>query len=652
MSFLKQSLPSDKCSLMEKLGKGDVMQRIWLLVSALLGLHACLLGWSAWRHSPTHLEIFHLAAGVSHVSLGRFDLYRVNPPLVRAVAALPVMAAGVNESWVSYDTGPRAEVAVGIDMMKANDSRTIWLTTLARWACIPFSLLGGWICFLWARQLYGDIAGVVSCALWCFCPYVLGHGSTIIPDAHAAALGVTAAYTFWLWLRHPTLAQSLLVGVLLGFAELAKFTLLIFYPVWPILWAVWRFTRQEDRRWPVVLREGGSLLLLMAVSLMVVNLGYNFEGSFRPLGDYRFRTRMLTGRSSHKEIPDDGANRFSSTWLSSWPVPLPMNYVQGIDDQSLDLERGIWSYLRGTWRIGGWWYFHLYALSVKLPLGVWALFFMAAAASLLGFHASGRDEFFLLGTMSAFLLALCSQTGIGVHSRYSIPLLPFVFIWISKVVLWCKAKGRLMKGVVFLMLAWAIGDSIYQYPHSLSYFNELAGGPEGGYEHLSDSDSSWGQDLLYLREWLDNHPEASPIHLAHCGPFDPRLAGIDFVLAPVGPRNTAHPGNPPPSQLGPIPGWFAIDVCFLLGGDPLSASDGKGSWYEPSGQPGYDLSYFRRFKRVARAGYSIYIYHITPEEANTVRAELGLPPLSMGSLSGKSCSAVRPTRLTNCPDNP
>jgi len=31
---------------------------------------------------------------------------------------------------------------------------------------------------------------------------------------------------------------------------------------------------------------------------------------------------------------------------------------------------------------------------------------------------------------------------------------------------------------------------------------------------------------------------------------------------------------------------------------------------------------------VARAGYSIFIYHITPEAANRVRHEMGLPPLN------------------------
>ena len=50
-----------------------------------------LLGYSAWIHSPTWDEVGHLAAGISHWKFGRFDLFSVNPPLVRTIAAAPVV---------------------------------------------------------------------------------------------------------------------------------------------------------------------------------------------------------------------------------------------------------------------------------------------------------------------------------------------------------------------------------------------------------------------------------------------------------------------------------------------------------------------------------------------------------------------------------
>ncbi|MDR1491387.1 MAG: hypothetical protein LBT05_01505, partial [Planctomycetaceae bacterium] len=37
--------------------------------------------------------------------------------------------------------------------------------------------------------------------------------------------------------------------------------------------------------------------------------------------------------------------------------------------------------------------------------------------------------------------------------------------------------------------------------------------------------------------------------------------------------------------------------------------------------------WFKQFKPIDRIGYSIYIYHITLEDANRVRREMGLPEI-------------------------
>lgn len=78
---------------------------LWIC-GVLLALHVVLLGYSAAAHSPTIDEVAHMAAGVSHWELGRFDLYRVNPPLVRLLATLPVAVVGYVADWTGYSTGP------------------------------------------------------------------------------------------------------------------------------------------------------------------------------------------------------------------------------------------------------------------------------------------------------------------------------------------------------------------------------------------------------------------------------------------------------------------------------------------------------------------------------------------------------------------
>ena len=165
------------------------------LIGAMLLSHTALLAWSAYRHSPVVAEVGHLPAGISHWQFGRFDLYRVNPPLVRMVAALPMMLANPDTDWSNYSLDPltRSETTVGIDFVNANGYRTFWLYTIGRWACIPFSLMGAAVCFVWARDLYGLRSGLAAMALWCFCPNILGNGSLIMPDVPAARLGPSRA---------------------------------------------------------------------------------------------------------------------------------------------------------------------------------------------------------------------------------------------------------------------------------------------------------------------------------------------------------------------------------------------------------------------------------------------------------------------------
>lgn len=166
----------------------------------------------------------------------------------------------------------------------------------------------------------------------------------------------------------------------------------------------------------------------------------------------------------------------------------------------------------------------------------------------------------------------------------------------------------------------------------LSYFNELVGGPVHGHEHLLDSNIAWGQDLIFLKDWLNDHPEASPLHLASFGWVDPRLAGIHSTLPTVGPEGLLADARDD-ALLGPQPGWYAIDVNHLHSvGDAVV--DEQGDLRRPTTEY-RNYHYFKRFKPVATAGYSIHIYHITLDEVNGVRRELGMKELSISDSKEK-----------------
>jgi len=174
---------------------------------------------------------------------------------------------------------------------------------------------------------------------------------------------------------------------------------------------------------------------------------------------------------------------------------------------------------------------------------------------------------------------------------------------------------------VLLLAMWSMTSTLLIHPHYLSYFNEAAGGAENGHYHLIDSNIDWGQDLLFLKAWLDQYSEARPLGLAYYNVVDPRIVGICFTLPPPGQITGAQ--NLDASEPGPRPGYYALDVNFIRGSSFIAA-DGKGRFRHI---PMHQYEYFQHFQPIAKAGYSIYIYHITLDEANRVRRALGLPLL-------------------------
>lgn len=658
-------------------------------IALLLATHAALLAWAATRHSPSIDEVGHIAAGLSHWRFGRFDLYSVNPPLVRMAACAPVALLHPQAEWSGYSLlpGARGEFECGEQFIAANGRNSFWMFTLARWACVPFSLLGGYICYQWARELYGTAGGLLALSLWCFSPNILAHGQMITPDVGAASMGIAACYLFWRWLRNPVWRRALVAGIVLGFAELTKTTFLAYYPVWLaayVVWSVAGMRRQQafaakqpagfdasqeseaansaSKRGPYLGRcdawQAAQFAVMSLLSVYVLNIGYAFEGSFHPLGKYHFISEALGGPRDAKEPNSFHRNRFASTAISGLRVPLPANYLLGIDSQKFDFEVGYDSYLRGEWRRGGWWYYYLYGLAVKVPLGVWGLLLMAtfvgrAAPTVCDSPSDGttfngatwRDEFVLLFPAAAILILVSSQTGFNHHLRYVLPIFPAAFIWTGRLGrLWgdCGVSPRRLLGLpiaapratalVAFALAWSVGSSLWYYPHNLSYFNELVGGPLGGRWHLIDSNLDWGQDLLYLKRWLDRHPEAKPLSLAYFGKFDPRTAGVEFSIPPLGMAEDEIPLD----SSGPRPGWYAVSV-MMLHGAKYYIPDGKGALFYAN-RPYF--TYFQHFTPVARAGYSIYIYHIDRQAADRLRKLLKLPSLedevesNMGSGSG------------------
>lgn len=637
-------------------------------VAILLVVQGCLLAWQAYRYSPTADEPAHLAAGMNHWKSGKFDLYRVNPPLVRMVAVLPVFAvAPTNLNYEAPAASPysRREFTVGRTFLKDNGSDSFWYFTLARWACIPFVWIGGFICYRWACDLYGPLSGLIALVLWCFCPNILGNGALITPDAAAASLGVLAGYYFWRWLRSPHWMQAFIAGMTLGLALLAKLTWVILFVLWPVLWVLWMKPQRQrsfaasgfvaesqdsemQSKMSVSSPSVWQLTVILAIAVYLLNLGYGFEKTWQRLDNYQFISRTLGGTNAHT-APD---NRFAGHWLGTLPVPVPANYLLGMDVQRYDFERNFLSYLRGEHKQGGWWYYYLYAMGVKMPVGVLLLIAMrilfivfgigkrvvtayteirstgainqvtsarlTGSSSIVKTYPMLIDEIVLILPAIVVQILVSSQTGINHGLRYALPAFPFIYIWISKVpatklstqleheltfsACWVFLTNGLILSrmrslilsrrfcVIFLTLISVI-SSLAVFPHSLSYFNEFVG-PENGPEHLLDENIDWGQDLLELKHWCDLHPESRPLYMLYYGFVKRNVAGIQFK--PISPTG----GSSNSKKIFSLkPGWYAVSINDLYR---------SGIYYGGRNE----IAWLNQRPYTARAGYSIRIFHV------------------------------------------
>jgi hypothetical protein len=581
-----------------------------VLAAAAAAAHLRLLLDCARQNFVTLDEAAHIASGLEQWGAGDFGAYRVNPPLARMIATWPVLflqprlpaRLGSAPAWY------RSEFAMGDHFATANAGSYREIVFLARLAGIGWSLLGCWLIHRWVRTTYGNSAGLFALCLWCFSPDVLAHASLVTPDIPATVAGLGATYAFWSYLDRPNTARATVAGIVLGIAELTKFTLLLLYAIWPLLYLVHRRGLPAKAR-PTGMATLCHALVIGALSGLVINAGYGFQGTLQPLGQIPFISRALSGQVTAGEP----GNRFAGTILARLPVPLPADYVRGIDVQRVDFESGHrLSYLGGEWRFPGWWYWYLYALAVKLPLGFIALVLASVAASFWGSrHPTGGpvDTASLLAAF-AVLCFVSSQSGYTNHVRYVLPMLPFLIIVTAKLACPDIARGRKMRTVAWCLAALAAASSLRVHPHELSHFNELAGGPANGSEHLIDSNIDWGQDLLFLKTWLDEHPAARPLYLAYFNIVDPQIAGVQFELPPFTERRHCMP--PAPDDGGPPlpPGYYAISVNYLRDHRLVAAHNGHGRRVPV---PPNAFAYLRRLEPIGRAGYSILIFHIPPD---------------------------------------
>ena len=557
-----------------------------LFIGAMI-VHVVLLLFSAASHFPNVDESAHYISGVGHLHLGRFDLYRVNPPLVRMVSALPSFLTSPAIDWSKSYQFDRPEFSVQESFFRLNGRNVLSHLFWARVACIPFSLIGAWFCYLWGTRLFGEY-GIVPPLIWFFNPAILGWGSTILPDLASASMAIASAYLFCIWLDRPDWGRCLKFGFASGLAMLTKSTLLVLFPIWFLVLCIVLIGKNRTLFCLRIGQFSCSLLL----SLLVVNSGYFFEDSARSLRSFTFVSESLGGADVGKR------NIFRDSFFGFLPSPLPGNYLLGVDYQKRDFEVGKESYFLGTWKYGGWPSYYLVATAIKSPIG----FLLLTALGILVW-VYNKQPLFSIDFWILTLTPLCvfglvsSQTGFNHHSRYILPAMPFLFVLCAGV--GCSPFPRIRKIGTVLLMIWVGIAPLQCRGHYISYFNEAVGGPKNGGHYLLGSNVDFGQDLTYVLTWLDKNPEKRPVWVAIENDYALFWLNEDVYRARMIPNRDAV------ALLANIPkGWYIASENYLHGNPTMSSKDRS----SPGNRSDPSCEYLLNFPQVDSIGYSAKIF--------------------------------------------
>jgi hypothetical protein len=555
------------------------------LVAAAVALQAGLSIHAMRGHSATFDEGAHLPAGYTHLALGDHRLNPEQPPLVKLLAAAPLLAArpvtkSDARSWVAarqWEFGRSF-------LYRWNDAdRLLFLGRLPVVALASCLLVA---VFAVARRRFGGGAAAAAVFLAALAPDVLAHGALVTTDLGFALFFFLAVLAFARALDEPTPLRLATAGLATGAAFATKFSAPILVPVFLLLGL---FARRPRRLAAALVATGG-------LALLVVWASYGFRPALSPDPAVRAALRAPL------EVPVSGA--FLQGVVAAGNAGLvPEDYARGLLFVMTHSEARR-TFLLGDLSDRGFPHYFLVTFLLKTPVPLLLLVVLALGR----LPRLDRRDALVLWLPVLVYAAFTSTRGLQIGHRHLLPIYPFLFVVAGEAAAWVWSWRRPAGLVLVSTLAlWYAGGTLRNHPHHLAYFNEIGGGPANGWRWLVDSNLDWGQDLKRLASWMRANG-VPRLKLSYFGSALPSYYGIDAEALP---GYTAPHATHVTREIRPG------DVVAV------SATNLQGVYVDPEDRA--LLARFRGLHPIGRAGWSILVYR-----ADFVWPEAARPPASEG----------------------
>jgi 4-amino-4-deoxy-L-arabinose transferase-like glycosyltransferase len=373
------------------------------------------------------------------------------------------------------------------------------------------------------RRMFSVGAANVALALFAFTPSLIAHFSVATTDGIGALFIFLVAVQLIRWRHKPNATQTVLMGLALGGLLLSKFYAPPLVLLALVLMLIVGHEEQSllARRW-----NWTPALCALGIALLVLWGGYFFHISHLEAGDGHIRA----------SFPNRPVRDWPTATRLHFTTVVPAGeFIEGLREVARNNHRGRPAWFLGKiYPHGGIWAYYPVAILLKWPTVLLLLLALSIAAWTHKTLRPSRDLLLLLlFPVVFFAFALSSKFDIG--ERHILPLYPFALVIAGGV--WERARSsKLAKCLLITALCLNAVDCLRYAPDYLSYFNVFVK-PETSWRLLTDSNLDWGQGLIALRHYQQQHPNQT-VHLAYFGSIDPELYGVRAIpLAPSIPIN-------------------------------------------------------------------------------------------------------------------
>lgn len=493
----------------------QVLRPPWIAAAAatLLLVLAAELFFSIRHQSQTFDESAHLYAGYSYWKHRDFAINPEHPPLAKLVAALPLLPThlDVQPAPPIYFRG--ASAVGGIRFLYSHDADALLFRSRAATSVFTFLLAA--VLFIAGLEMFGPGAALLALLLLVFEPNILAHGALITTDMGLAALLFASVYTFYRYVRRPSLLRLLLCGLTVGLTLAVKHSGLLILPLLAVLAAAElalppnpapaaipaQPPRETRARHALRLADALLLIAVMAYTILWAFYGFRYDAS--PYGKQNTPSTAAFLDDLHRP-----AEARTIAFAERHHL-LPEAYLYGLTDIAILTDQGRPTFLFGTLFPSGRWFYFPSALLIKSTLAFLALLALTLAARPLWDHARRRELVFLVLPPLLFLaVAMRSRLDIGL--RHILPIYPFLLLLAGAAAWFLSRQSRRWTYAIALLLALHIASSLHAAPTWLPYSNELFGGPSRTYRVLADSNVGWSTGLPALHNYIAAHG------IAHC----------------------------------------------------------------------------------------------------------------------------------------